>query len=434
MRKNIINLCKSNIRFVVHTTSLLFVFFLSSCKDNKEVLKDAIDVLANKTEIEQEKEVGDDVFILSEYNNSDFYNNIGNLKLANVDKLKKNAVFKVGKRDGHFNYDYFNSFFSDNEIVTAISNSIIVRYDISTKEIVWQSDIDVVNMTKFISGGITRVANYLIVTVGSSRIYALDFDTGAVIWQRDVTTNVRSVPLVLDDVLYTQTITNKSYALDYRTGEILWFNDFSAKLTTVFGSGEVSKSDSLVMLPSSHGYLISAQKGSGKKVWTEKVIKPGLRQSEFTLTDIESKVIMDGSTMYISSFNDSFLAVDINNGKRLWQKEIGMYKDFWLSGNYLFGLSKDDKIFALDKKDGQIIWVNDVPYSKEDNLCSSKPFIVNGFVGMIVSNGKLILFDSKTGEVKKKSRIAKGVCEDFYVKDEVLYLITSEGKFYKYAN
>lgn len=413
---------------------LLFLsLFLSSCSDDQDLLKDAIDVITTKAELKQEKQVDIDSFYLDEKASNDLNKNRGNLLFSNVDNLKKKEKYKLSKRDQDYDYQYFSSYIDSKEVITAVSSNSILRYDLENKQKIWQIDLPIDNEITFLSGGIIKEKDYVIITLGNSSIYTLDYNSGELLWSKDIGTNIRSKPLLIGDNIYVQTITNKAFSIDYTTGETVWFNDFSTKLTSIFGSGHIVSAENMVILPSSHGYITALEKNTGKKIWIEKVLKPGIQKSEFTLTDIEAKMLLNDSVLYVASYNDSFIAADVNTGKRLWQREIGIYKDFWLSGNYLYAIDIDNKILAVDVNDGQIIWVSDALDNIKEDECYSKPFIVDGYLSVITSRGEMLLFDARTGELLHKRRVAEDVCEDFYIDKEELYLLTPKGRLYKYA-
>jgi outer membrane protein assembly factor BamB len=110
------------------------------------------------------------------------------------------------------------------------------------------------------------------------------------------------------------------------------------------------------------------------------------------------------NTVYVASRNGQVKAIDLSNGRTLWDKDLSK-STLFSSRTALFsgGVSVDDKyvyvgseravVYALDRNDGRVIWEKNVkgevlarPVSSEDKL------IVH------TANGNLQAFNRNTGE------------------------------------
>ena len=54
-------------------------------------------------------------------------------------------------------------------------------------------------------------------------------------------------------------------------------------------------------------------------------------------------------------------AIDLRTGARVWEKELGSNNQPWIAGQYMYVLSDNNELLALNKNDGKIIWNTTIP-------------------------------------------------------------------------
>ncbi|KYK20029.1 hypothetical protein AYK24_04450 [Thermoplasmatales archaeon SG8-52-4] len=122
-----------------------------------------------------------------------------------------------------------------------------------------------------------------------------------------------------------------------------------------------------------------------KLLWNFETKNQNLKSTSYLVYD---------DIVYVSLSQGSNLALDSKNGKEIWNRKIeDEVFDFELSENLVF-IGTDKGIYAIDKKTGDIKWVQQLGEIK------SKPVIVDNIVIAGISNGDLYAFDIDSGRIE----------------------------------
>jgi len=123
------------------------------------------------------------------------------------------------------------------------------------------------------------------------------------------------------------------------------------------------------------------------------------------LHSIKASPVIDGETAYILGNADILAAIDIRNGSRIWEKEIGGINTPLLSGNTLFVVSNDNDLLAIDKINGNILWATPVELGgKSTEVTPFSPLLLNNQLVVTLSNGRVITYNPQNG---KKINVAE---------------------------
>ena len=131
----------------------------------------------------------------------------------------------------------------------------------------------------------------------------------------------------------------------------------------------------------------------------------------------ESPPIVNGHTMYVTTPMDDVIALDATSGRLLWKYEAkisiaalrAVCCDVVNRGVALYGTNVyvgtiDDRLIALDAKDGHVIWSRQVVPAGTNHAITGAPLIAEGRVitgvagGEFGARGLLAAFDAATGK------------------------------------
>ena len=99
------------------------------------------------------------------------------------------------------------------------------------------------------------------------------------------------------------------------------------------------------------------------------------------------------NVVYAISNSGRMAAINLHNGTRLWEQRIGGIEPPWIVGDNVYVIDNDSEIACLDRKDGRIRWVRQLPRyenpkKKEDAITWTGPvlagdrLLVGGTQGM----------------------------------------------------
>lgn len=256
-----------------------------------------------------------------------------------------------------------------------------------------------------VGGGLAADGDRLYVTNGNAEILSLTADHGAEVWRAALPAPTRSAPTVLDGKAYVILIDGQVIALDETTGTILWSYRGVADGSRLRGAPSPAANADLVVVPFSSGDLTALRPENGSVAWTDH-LSPSLRLGGLsTLADIRALPIITSDVVIAMSYADRMVAIDMNSGARLWQKEIGGADTPWVAGDTIYVLTKMAQVAAIHVKTGSVHWVYDLPRFDDPNDSSSSPVfwtgpvVAGGQVRVFGTDGRVVDLDPQTGRV-----------------------------------
>ena len=99
-------------------------------------------------------------------------------------------------------------------------------------------------------------------------------------------------------------------------------------------------------------------------------------------------------------------AVDYRTGENKWSLKIGGTHMPWIAGNYLFVLSNNNELFAVNKNDGKILWqtrfLEEYPLDERSEIYLNGPVMINSQLLITASNGIVYSVSPENGEIKNR--------------------------------
>ena len=105
------------------------------------------------------------------------------------------------------------------------------------------------------------------------------------------------------------------------------------------------------------------------------------------ITDIQSPPVIFEDKLYVSSFSGKFVVFNLIDGERSWELNLSTINPIVISGDYIFLADTNNKLYCIEKKKGEIIWVVQLKKNFKKQALS--------WVGPILSSYKLILASSE---------------------------------------
>lgn len=196
-----------------------------------------------------------------------------------------------------------------------------------------------------------------------------------------------STPLVHDGVLFMYGSGSLVYALDAETGDILWRYEREKKWSSVrsFGPRSISIYQSLIILTTDDGHIVSLDVKTGNVVWDKSVLdSETLWFSGGTLV-ADGKILFGTTTASASGLN-YISALNVQNGDELWRfytvaQDNEQGRDTWNG-------------VPMEERQGASVWVPG-SFDPESNLLffgtgnTYRPQLLNGPSNSTSSNAGL---------------------------------------------
>ena len=326
-------------------------------------------------------------------------------------------------------------------VYTIDAEGIVRAFNLTDGDNVWEKRLKPTNRkakTNSMSGaGIALKDDKLYVTTGFGHVFALNKTNGEVVWNHDIKSPIRIAPTVDGDLVLVQTLDNGIYALNADTGNELWKDKLEEESTTIIGGGApaYNAGKDLVLAVFSNGQVQAYKASTGTPLWSEWVVSSSSTETISDITSIKANPIIDDDTAYIVGYNGPMVAIDIRTGAKIWQKEISSSSQPWLAGNFLFVLTDDSDLVAINKKDGKIVWTTIIPFADDDEksgVFTNGPILANDALLVTSSNGKFFSVSPYNGRIMGVADIEEGVEKAPIMVNETLLLTTNKAEITAY--
>ena len=86
------------------------------------------------------------------------------------------------------------------------------------------------------------------------------------------------------------------------------------------------------------------------------------------------------------------------SGERLWTRNLAGTQMPWIAGDTVFVVDLSGKLIALDRADGKVRWITDLPASRR----WSGPVLAGGKLWLVSGDGLLVGADARTGQLSSQ--------------------------------
>ena len=318
------------------------------------------------------------------------------------------------------------------------SETVVSAFDAETGRRLWEAELTPEEEDDgHIGGGLAYEKGRVFVTTGFAQVIALDAETGDVIWRQSLGGPMRAPPTMRGGRLFAVTIDNKLYALDASNGATLWTHSGIAETASLLGGGSPAVDAGVVVVPYSSGELVALKVETGRVLWAESLAR--LRRSDTisALAHIRGRPVIDRGRVFAMGHGDQFVAIDLRNGQRLWEREIGGLQSLWVAGDYLFALSNNAELVSLARDDGRIYWVTQLPRfedeeDRRDPIVWTGPLLASDRLIVAGSEGTVLAVSPYSGDVLGKAEMPDRIIVDPIIADRTLYFLADDATLLAY--
>ncbi len=228
-------------------------------------------------------------------------------------------------------------------------------FDLQTGKQVWEykpdkkADIE-------LSGG-PGVGEGLVVIGGlNGEVIALDESTGEQKWQAKVTNEVIAAPAIGMGMVFVRSNDGRLTALDAASGERRWFWTQDVPMLSVRGNDSPTLGPGYVFVGNDDGSVSALASTDGHPVWEQPVGQADGRTELDRMADVDGAPVLEGTTLYASSFKKQTLAIDAPSGRPMWASEHGGPGRVGLGNDRLVVTDPTGTVFGLDKSGGSAMW------------------------------------------------------------------------------
>ncbi|OGQ35809.1 MAG: hypothetical protein A3F16_07100 [Deltaproteobacteria bacterium RIFCSPHIGHO2_12_FULL_43_9] len=248
------------------------------------------------------------------------------------------------------------------------------------------------------------------VTMSGSKVW--DYYVGAQIW---------SHPIVHTGIVYFSSADDQLYALDAKSGKYIWHfrSPLGRKGLVIRWLASPEISDHIVYIGFSDGYFYALNRHDGGLIWQKQL------SDKFRFKDIDATAVVDGSNLYVSSYDGKLYSLDKNSGATNWFLEFGGLHPVTIVDDTLYYAAVSGEVFAIDKRSGKSRWVYKVPTG-----LPTSPVTVGYTVTVGGGESNLYGLDRESGEEIWRLETDNGFAGGLAGYDGIVYGFTTKSFLY----
>ncbi|BAP57663.1 beta-barrel assembly machine subunit BamB [Thioploca ingrica] len=198
-----------------------------------------------------------------------------------------------------------------------------------------------------------------LILVGSHKgdVVALSATDGKEIWRTQVSSEVLVPPQISQGVVVVRTADGKLFGLTSQNGKQLWVYERSTvPLLTLRGTSTPLVVNDLIIAGFDNGKLAALELHTGKVLWEAPIAVPSGRTELERMVDIDADPLLANKVIYVSSYQGRTVAIDLLQGKLLWERDIFSYVGLGIDDHALYVTDTKSHIWALDRNTGASLW------------------------------------------------------------------------------
>ena len=139
---------------------------------------------------------------------------------------------------------------------------------------------------------------------------------------------------------------------------------------------------------------------------------------------------MKFDTQTISGFIGGWSA---RSGRRLWEREISGEDSPWVAGDWLFVVSSDQRIAAIQRQDGRVAWVGDLPRWEDEEKQSDAilwfgPLLAGDRLIVVGTNEEALAVSPYTGEILGRQPLSGAAALGPVAASGAILIVTNAGR------
>ncbi len=339
-------------------------------------------------------------------------------------QLKKDGSYNFSKLDDINHLDYKPAFLSEG-VIFFDKKGTIIRYN-DKQKIVWKNNV-YSKSEKKLKPKLSFVIDNdnLLVADNIAKYYSLNINTGELNWKKNSKYPFNS------EIKKTR---NKFFAVDYSNtlrcynindGSECWKMQTEASFTISGSKFSLLILNDLVIFNNSIGDITAVDVESGLINWQLPTQSSSIINETYKFKI--SKLVSDKKSIFFSNNKNEFYSVDVSTGIVNWINKINSNMRPILSGNLIFTVSNNGYLFVIQKKNGNIIRINDL--YKDYKKKKREKIIPIGFaIGknnlyLTSDNGKMIIVNLELGKITNEIKISGKFLSEPIIYNKKLFLI-----------
>jgi outer membrane protein assembly factor BamB len=311
----------------------------------------------------------------------------------------------------------------DTTLFAASSDGEITAFDADSGKELWS------RKTKLsLSAGVGYGNGLILAGTENGEVVALYASNGKPAWVGYARGGIMASPEGGNDTIVAPVSGNRLVGLSATDGTLTWTLTEATPRLLLRGRGRPLVVSDVVFAGFDNGKIMLIRLDNGQRLWEVRVGDAIGKTEIERLADADSKPILVDETLYAAAYQSRIVAIDARNAQIIWENEISTNKDMDAGQKYLYAVGEEDIVYAIDRSTGETVWEQDgLAYRK-----LSAPAIIGSYILVGDGEGYLHLLNSETGELEGRQKISGRLLSQPVTRGNSAWLQTAEGDIYAF--
>lgn len=248
----------------------------------------------------------------------------------------------------------------DGKVYAAAVEGGVRVFDLQTGKKVWEYEPEKEKKKPELrlSGGPGVGEGLVVIGTLEGQVIALEAVTGTEKWRAKVPNEVITAPAIGQGLVFVRTNDGRVSAFDATNGERRWFHNQEPPNLTVRGNASLTLGPGVLFVGNDDGTVSALAVNDGREIWNQTVGVPSGRTELERMADVDGAPVLDGTTLFATSFKKETVALEGPSGRPLWARENGGVGGVGITSSSVIVSDPAGTVWALDKYSGAPMWSN----------------------------------------------------------------------------
>lgn len=270
--------------------------------------------------------------------------------------------------------------------------------------------------------------HHVIVGTDKGTLVALSPYDGHLIWEVQLSGDILAKSAIMQKAVIAKTIDGHLYALDLATGKQIWAIEHGTPSLVLKASSSPLIIGNTALVGYSDGKLDAVDIQNGRVLWQRGIVYSNGASDVERLVDIDADPLVRNHLIYLASYQGFIGAFDPDSGQFAWSKPASVYKNMAMDSETLYVTDSHDVLWAYHLATGQIKWKQSV--LKANGL--TEPVLIGNRVIVGDKNGYLHILAKSDGDLIGREKVGSPVYISPAVSDDRIMVMTADGVFHAY--
>ncbi len=271
-----------------------------------------------------------------------------------------------------------------------------------------------------------RLTGRELALIGSrdGKLLALDAATGSLVWAAEVGGDVRAPLALARDLLVAATANNRLCGIELGTGAVAWTAGRPPRSSvTLLGHAQPLIAGDTVYASFSDGFVGAYALDSGDERWTRPLSELG-----GGFVDADADPVLSGGRLFVASYSDGLFALDPRDGQIIWQKNLPSVTSLAVFEDKVIVGSGDGYLWALRQDDAKLVYRTKLAAGFVSRMQVREGLVVFGG-----GDSGLVVLDARDGKPLQATSFGARVLSAPTFTDRHVAMVSSTGELYLFS-